>query len=76
MGPVAFAVGGFPAEFVEMGVVHDSAEPFTTCLIVGEMKVGCTAGQVVAVLDSSYGCIELGASEAGTDDDRDSKVLS
>lgn len=42
MDPVALAVGGFPGEFVEMGVVHEPAEPFATCLIVGEMKVGCT----------------------------------
>lgn len=76
MDPIAFAVGGFPDEFVEMGVVHEPAEPFATYLIVGEMKVGCTSGQVVAVLHASYSSIELGASEAGTDDDRDSKVLS
>lgn len=28
MDPVAFAVGGFPNEFVKMGVVHEPAEPF------------------------------------------------
>lgn len=76
MNLVAFTVGGFPDEFVEMGVVHEPAEPFATCLIVGEMKVGCTSAQMVAILDSSYGCIELGASESGTDDDRDIEMLS
>ena len=75
MDPVAFAVGGFPNEFVEMGVVHEPAELFATYFIAGEMKVGCTAGQVFAVFDSTNDCIELGASEAGIDDDRDSKVL-
>ncbi len=76
MDPVAFAVGGFPDEFVEMGVVHEPAEPFASCLIVGEMKVCCTSGQVVAVLDSSNGSIELGAAESGTYYYWDSKVLS
>lgn len=76
MDPVAFAVGGFPNEFVEMGVVHEPAEPFTTCLIVGKMKVGCTSGLVVTVLDSTNGCIEFGATVAGTDYYWDSKVLS
>ena len=76
MDPVAFAVGSFPDEFVEMGVVHEPAEPFTTYLIVGEMKVGCTSGQVVAVLDSSNGCIKLWATESGAYYYWDSKVLS
>lgn len=35
MDPVAFAVGGFPDEFVKMCVVHEPAEPFATYLIVG-----------------------------------------
>lgn len=39
MDPVAFAVGGFPNEFVEMGVVHEPAELFATYFIAGEMKV-------------------------------------
>lgn len=35
MDPVAFAVGGFLDEFVEMGVVHEPTEPFTSDFIVG-----------------------------------------
>lgn len=39
MDPVAFAVGGFPDEFVEMGVVHEPAEPFAISLIVVKVSL-------------------------------------
>ena len=37
MDPIAFAVGGFPNEFVEMGVVHERSEPLATDGIGWEM---------------------------------------
>ena len=58
MDPVAFAVGSFPDEFVEMGVVHEPAEPFATGGVIWQVDIGCFAGHVLAVLHSTDGFVQ------------------